>query len=525
MPFDAAHAIGNVDPRPDRRPGDGADARPLPRALRVARRRPWSPRRCCWRLALVSVAAGAAPRPPSASRAAGWLVSVAERATAAAAPRPAATRAPRHDRPGRCSASRRPAATRSTSRAAATPRSTTCAPSVDELSSTGDFARTILALEGAGVDPRSFGGRDLVAALAKRRRDNGSFEGWPGSTAFAVIALRAGRRDGGIDQLALLAGQGPERRRRLGRRARLAEHRRRHRRGDAGDARHRAPPSTASATCARRSGRNGGFPLGGSGAVNSQSTAWAVQGMLAVGDRSRLDRRTGGNSALDYLAARQDERRPLPLLGLERPDAGLGDRPGPGRRRRRVLPGAPGRARADAGAAARAPPRGTRLGPRRPAADDRHGPGPDLLESLGQGGSGGVPPAHRRRRPARLEPPGAGGAVPAAPPGDRRRRATKPNRPRPSAAAPPLRSQRQLRPRALGPDRHRPRRRRPRPRQRPPPGPPLQLVAGGLYARGMDVETAIRTRRTHKAFAPGAAAARARSRSCSSWRAGRRTTT
>src|SRR5882672_10685864 len=51
---------------------------------------------------------------------------------------------------------------------------------VDELGSPGDFARTILALEGAGVDPRSFGGKNLVAELSGLRRNNGSFEGWPG---------------------------------------------------------------------------------------------------------------------------------------------------------------------------------------------------------------------------------------------------------------------------------------------------------------------------------------------------------
>jgi len=49
---------------------------------------------------------------------------------------------------------------------------------------------------------------------------------------------------------------------------------------------------------------NGGFPLGGSGSVNSQSTAWAVQGMLAVGaDPGSI--REGGNSALEYLAGLQ----------------------------------------------------------------------------------------------------------------------------------------------------------------------------------------------------------------------------
>ncbi len=42
---------------------------------------------------------------------------------------------------------------------------------------------------------------------------------------------------------------------------------------------------------------NGGFVTGSSGAVNSQSTAWAVQGMLAVGADPGI--------ALDYLTARQ----------------------------------------------------------------------------------------------------------------------------------------------------------------------------------------------------------------------------
>jgi hypothetical protein len=50
--------------------------------------------------------------------------------------------------------------------------------------------------------------------------------------------------------------------------------------------------------------QNGGFALGGSGAVNSQSTAWAVQGMIAVG-ASAQSIKEGGNSALDYLDGRQ----------------------------------------------------------------------------------------------------------------------------------------------------------------------------------------------------------------------------
>jgi prenyltransferase/squalene oxidase-like repeat protein len=174
---------------------------------------------------------------------------------------------------------------------------------VDELGSAGDFARTILALEAAGADPRSFGGHDLVAALLKRRRDDGSYVGWPGSTGFAVIALRAAGATGGLDRSLSWLAQAQN--------------------GDGGWGDLPDPPSTADGTAAamqampdtkaadrglgylRRHQRpGGGYVTGGSGAVNSQSTAWAVQGMLAVGaDPGSI--REGGESALDYLAARQ----------------------------------------------------------------------------------------------------------------------------------------------------------------------------------------------------------------------------
>jgi len=174
---------------------------------------------------------------------------------------------------------------------------------VDELSSPGDYARTILALEGAGVDPRSFAGRDLVSALVGMRRRNGSYEGWPGSTSFAVIALRAAG-GAGIDQsISWLAKV---------------------QNGDGGWGDVPGSPSTADGTGAAMQAmpessvakhglgylRNvqrpsGGFAIGGSGTVNSQSTAWAVQGMVAVGaDPASVHER--GKSPLEYLADRQD---------------------------------------------------------------------------------------------------------------------------------------------------------------------------------------------------------------------------
>ena len=172
-----------------------------------------------------------------------------------------------------------------------------------ELSSPGDFARTILALGGAGVDPRSFGGRDLVSALVKRRRSNGSYEGWPNSTAFAVIALRSAGASGGLAASTSWLGKVQN--------------------DDGGWGDVPGSPSTPDGTGAvmqamptsaladrglsflRRAQRpNGGFALGGSGGVNAQSTAWAVQGMIAVG-ANPAGIAADGRSALDYLAARQ----------------------------------------------------------------------------------------------------------------------------------------------------------------------------------------------------------------------------
>ncbi|MFI5028692.1 MAG: prenyltransferase/squalene oxidase repeat-containing protein [Solirubrobacterales bacterium] len=174
---------------------------------------------------------------------------------------------------------------------------------VDQLESSGDFARTILALEGAGVDPRSFGGRDLVSALLKRRRDDGSFEGWPATTAYAVIALRAAGAGGLEKSLSWLGSV-------------------QNKDGGWGDV--PGAPSNADVTGAvmqampesklARQGLSylrqyqrdsGGFSTGGSGAVNTQSTAWAAEGMRAVGaDPASV--KSGGNSALDYIASQQD---------------------------------------------------------------------------------------------------------------------------------------------------------------------------------------------------------------------------
>ena len=62
---------------------------------------------------------------------------------------------------------------------------------VGEISTTGDIERTILVLRGAGLDPRQFQGRDLVARLLARRGGDGSWGGQVNPTAFGILALKA----------------------------------------------------------------------------------------------------------------------------------------------------------------------------------------------------------------------------------------------------------------------------------------------------------------------------------------------
>ena len=179
---------------------------------------------------------------------------------------------------------------------------------VASLRSTGDLERTILALEGAGVNPRAFGGRDLVAALRQRRSRNGSFEGQVNLTAFGILALRAAG-----EPASALAGSATW--------LRKAQN-------DAGgwgfqpqvasdpDSTGAVVQALAAAGSSRRATArgvsylrraqrsDGGFALAEGGPTNSQSTAWAVQGLIAAGANPAAVR-TSGRSPFDYLAGLQ----------------------------------------------------------------------------------------------------------------------------------------------------------------------------------------------------------------------------
>ncbi len=179
---------------------------------------------------------------------------------------------------------------------------------IDRVRSVGDLERTVLALEGGGIDSRHFAGRDLTGELRRRRAGSGSFQGQVNLTAFGILALRAA----GSSRSAVGGS---------------AKWLRRAQNRDGGWGFQPSAPSDADSTGAALQGlaaagvrdrvlrhgaaylrrnqrRSGGFALGGGGLVNSQSTAWAVQGLVAAGvSPSRV--REHGRSPLDYLSARQ----------------------------------------------------------------------------------------------------------------------------------------------------------------------------------------------------------------------------
>jgi prenyltransferase beta subunit len=177
------------------------------------------------------------------------------------------------------------------------------------LHGAGDLERTILALRACGVSPRSLPGGDPVARLLGFRARDGSFGHLSNLTAFAIFALRAaGYPAGG----SLLVGSARwlERQQEADGGFGFAT------RGGGSDvddtaavvqaiADTRASTShalaRASAYLIGAQNRDGGFPQQPGGASNAQSTAWAIQGLIAGGLNVSAVTREGSRSPLGYL--------------------------------------------------------------------------------------------------------------------------------------------------------------------------------------------------------------------------------
>jgi energy-coupling factor transport system substrate-specific component len=173
------------------------------------------------------------------------------------------------------------------------------------LADPGSLERTILAVAASGLQPANFGGRDLVAALERQIGRDGSISDQTNLTAFALLALRAaGRvppagtvawlirqedRDGGFNFATAGAASDVD---------------------DTGAVLEALAGTPAGRVRPRAVGfiegqqaSDGGFPSGAGGGSNAQSTAWAVQGLIAAGVNPTGLHRAGAPSPLRYMSS------------------------------------------------------------------------------------------------------------------------------------------------------------------------------------------------------------------------------
>ena len=177
------------------------------------------------------------------------------------------------------------------------------------LEGAGDLERTILALHACGVSVRSLPGGDPVARLLRFRAGDGSFGHLSNVTAFAVLALRAAGYSAG-GPIVRGAARWLERQQEADGGFGFAG------RGGGSDvddtaavvqalvqAGVREGPILTRASSFITSAQNldGGFPEQPGGQSNAQSTAWAIQGLIAAGRNPATVTRAGSRSPLGYL--------------------------------------------------------------------------------------------------------------------------------------------------------------------------------------------------------------------------------
>jgi prenyltransferase beta subunit len=177
------------------------------------------------------------------------------------------------------------------------------------LERAGDEERTILALRACGVSVHALPGGDPLGKLMSARASDGSFGRLVDITTFAIFALRAADRPAS-DPVVRAAGRWLERQQNpdggFSFAARGAQ-------GDVDDtaaalqgvidAGGRRSPAVARAVAFLRHAQNpdGGYAQQVGGASNAQSTAWAVQGLIAAGQDVSAVTRGGSRSPLAYI--------------------------------------------------------------------------------------------------------------------------------------------------------------------------------------------------------------------------------
>jgi len=175
---------------------------------------------------------------------------------------------------------------------------------------TADIERTALALGAAGISPSTGG---LLTRLKRSQRADGSFAGLINLTSYGLLALRASGSHRGSRSVRKAAAW-------IARRQNGDGGFNYARRGGAssiddtagavqaiaaaGLGRGRAA-QRAARYLALRQNRDGGYPLQSGGGSNAQSTALAVQALVAVGRNPDYQRRHGARSPLSYIRSLQ----------------------------------------------------------------------------------------------------------------------------------------------------------------------------------------------------------------------------
>jgi energy-coupling factor transport system substrate-specific component len=180
---------------------------------------------------------------------------------------------------------------------------------VTTLSGLGDAERTILAAAACGASSYSFAGRDLVAEVLKARDSDNSFEHLVNLTSFAVFALRAVSHSPSYPAIRDAAGWIEQQQNSDGGFG-FGEH------GSPSDVDDTGAALQALADAGARNAHvlgagadylirsqnlDGGFPQQYGSESNAQSTAWAIQGLIAAGQHPSTVRRHGSRTPTGYL--------------------------------------------------------------------------------------------------------------------------------------------------------------------------------------------------------------------------------
>jgi len=177
------------------------------------------------------------------------------------------------------------------------------------LSGVGDYERTILAARACGANAYSFAGRNLVAEMMRARRADGSIAGQVNLTSFAIFALLSVGHSASYGPIRRAAGW-IERQQNFDGGFSFGA------RSGSSDVDDTAAALQALVDAGARDQRvrgaawryllgaqnpDGGYPQQRGGESNAQSTAWAIQGLIAGGVNPASIHRRGSRSPIGYL--------------------------------------------------------------------------------------------------------------------------------------------------------------------------------------------------------------------------------